>query len=71
MAFAIAHLQRSAHAKLYRRRISRWRGGDLMPVTVKGFHGPTRALGVEVHIWTIPFEIEDASPFERDHEHAA
>jgi hypothetical protein len=33
MAFAIAHLQRSAHASLYRRRILQWRGGDLMPVT--------------------------------------
>src|SRR5262245_14644537 len=30
-----------------------------------------RALGVEVHIWTMPSEIEDAVPFERDREHAA
>ena len=35
MAFVIAHLQRQAHARLYRRRTSRWRGGDLMPVTFK------------------------------------
>lgn len=27
------HLQRSAHARLYGRRASRWRGGGLMPVT--------------------------------------
>jgi RimJ/RimL family protein N-acetyltransferase len=29
------HLHRSAHSRPYRRRASRWRGGDLMPVTTK------------------------------------
>lgn len=28
------HLHRSAHARLYRRRASRWRGGGLMPLTI-------------------------------------
>ena len=27
-------------------------------------------LGIEVHIWTMPVEIEGATPFERDHKHA-
>jgi len=26
-----------------------------------------RRLGIEVHIWTTPSEIENAVPFERDH----
>ena len=30
-----------------------------------------RALGVDIHIWTMPSEIEGATPFERDREHAA
>ena len=34
MASAIAHLQRSVHATLYRRQFSRSRGGHLMPVTI-------------------------------------
>ncbi len=30
-----------------------------------------RALGIDVHIWTMPSEIENAIPFERDREHHA
>ena len=34
-------------------------------------HGALRALGVDVHIWTMPSEIEGAIPFEQDRAHAA
>ena len=30
-----------------------------------------RALGVDIHIWTMPSEIEDAIPFDQDRQHAA
>src|SRR6476661_10818296 len=33
--------------------------------------GRLRALGVVVHIWTVPSEIEAAIPFEQDREHAS
>jgi uncharacterized protein DUF5996 len=33
--------------------------------------GRLRALGVNVHIWTMPVEIEDAIPFDVDREHAS
>ncbi len=43
--------------------------------SVADFHaevmGRLRTLGVEVRIWTMPSEIEDAIPFERDHGHAS
>jgi hypothetical protein len=30
-----------------------------------------RSLGIEVNIWTTPVEVEDRTPFEQDHHHAA
>ena len=33
--------------------------------------GKLRGLGLEVRIWTLPVEIPDPIPFERDREHAA
>jgi hypothetical protein len=47
----------------------------LEPCSVADFYaeviGRLRALGIDIHIWTMPSEIEDAIPFERDREHAA
>lgn len=47
----------------------------LAPCSVADFYAEVlqrlRALGIDVHIWTMPSEIEDAIPFERDREHAA
>src|SRR5688572_14053467 len=41
------------------------------PMSVADFHAETiealRRLGVEVHIWTMPCEIENAVPFDQDH----
>src|SRR5262249_55222993 len=46
----------------------------LAPMSVADFYGQVmrrlRALGIEVHIWTMPSELEDAVPFDRDHLHA-
>jgi hypothetical protein len=48
---------------------------DLAPRAVADFYAETmgrlRALGVDVRIWTMPSEIENAIPFERDREHAS
>jgi hypothetical protein len=33
--------------------------------------GRLRALGVDVHVWTMPSEIENAIPFDRDRDHAS
>jgi hypothetical protein len=33
--------------------------------------GRLRSLGVDIHIWTMPSEIEDAIAFDRDRQHAA
>jgi hypothetical protein len=47
----------------------------LLPRTVADFYadvmGRLRGLGLETRIWTMPVEIENAVPFERDHEHAS
>ena len=47
----------------------------LAPCSVADFYAEVmtrlRALGVDVHIWTMPSEIEGAVPFDRDREHAA
>src|SRR5437762_11237968 len=48
MAFAITHLQRSAHARLYRRRTSRWRGVDDDPTNVEVLRVRLSAQGYEV-----------------------
>ena len=47
----------------------------LAPMSVADFYGQVmkrlQALGIDVHIWTMPSEIEDAVPFDQDHAHAA
>ncbi len=47
----------------------------LAPRSVADFHGEVmgrlRHLGLETHIWTMPVEIPDAIPFDRDNDHAA
>ena len=46
----------------------------LAPMAVADFYaefiGRLRRLGIDVHIWTMPSEIENAIPFERDRAHA-
>src|SRR5262249_50852287 len=46
----------------------------LRPMTVADFHAELmhrlRRLGVDVRIWTMPVEIENAVPFDRDRTHA-
>ncbi len=46
----------------------------LRPMSVAQFYAEVmlrlRSLGVDVHIWTMPSEIENALPFEQDHVHA-
>ncbi len=46
----------------------------LKPMTVADFYAEfmqrLRRLGIDVHIWTMPSEIENAIPFERDRVHA-
>jgi hypothetical protein len=48
---------------------------ELGPRSVANFHaelmGRLRGLGLETPIWTMPVEIPDAIPFERDDEHAS
>ena len=47
----------------------------LRPMPVADFYAALmqrlRALGIDVHIWTMPSEIENAVPFEQDRTHAA
>ncbi len=47
----------------------------LGPRSVADFYGEVmdrlRGLGLETRIWTMPVEIEDAVPFDRDRDHAA
>jgi hypothetical protein len=47
----------------------------LIPRTVADFYaevmGRLRGLGLETRIWTMPVELDDAIPFERDREHAS
>jgi hypothetical protein len=47
----------------------------LAPRSVADFYQETmatlRSLGIEVNIWTTPVEVEDRTPFEQDHHHAA
>jgi hypothetical protein len=47
----------------------------LAPRSVADFHaelmGRLRELGLETHIWTMPVELPDAIPFERDQLHAS
>jgi hypothetical protein len=45
----------------------------LVPRTVADFHAEVmktlRKMGIDVHIWTMPTEVEDAIPFEKDTVH--
>jgi hypothetical protein len=47
---------------------------SLRPMTVADFYGAfmerLRRLGIDVHIWTTPCEIENCIPFDRDRTHA-
>jgi Family of unknown function (DUF5996) len=47
----------------------------LAPRSVADFHaelmGRLRALDLDTHIWTMPVEIENAIPFDRDNDHAS
>ena len=46
----------------------------LVPMSVADFYAAfmdrLRRLGIDVHVWTMPSEIENAVPFEQDHAHA-
>jgi len=50
-------------------------GFPLRPMSVAEFHAELmsrlRALGLEVRIWTMPVELPDPIPFERDNKHAS
>ncbi len=47
----------------------------LVPRSVADFYqevmGTLREIGIEVQIWTMPQEVENAIPFEQDHKHTA
>ncbi|HEY7662076.1 MAG TPA: DUF5996 family protein [Xanthobacteraceae bacterium] len=64
-----------AHRLTLRTSDGRSESFELAPRSVADFHAEImarlRALDVDVHIWTMPSEIENAIPFERDREHAA
>jgi hypothetical protein len=64
-----------AHRLILRSSDGRSEQFALQPVSVADFYAEVmkrlRALGVDIHIWTMPSEIEGAAPFERDREHAA
>jgi hypothetical protein len=51
------------------------RAFDLSPISVADFHreimAQLQSLGIEVAIWTVPVEVDDRTPFEHDHHHAA
>jgi hypothetical protein len=52
----------------------RTEGFALAPMSVADFYAAfmrcLRRLGIDVHIWTMPSEIEDAVPFDQDRRHA-
>ena len=64
-----------AHRLLLRTSDGRTEQFALQPCSVADFYAEVmnrlRALGVDIHIWTMPSEIEGAVPFERDRAHAA
>jgi hypothetical protein len=64
-----------AHRLILRTSDGRIEQFALEPCSVADFYaeviGRLRALGIDIHIWTMPSEIEDATPFERDRKHAA
>jgi hypothetical protein len=64
-----------AHRLILRSSDGRSEQFALQPCSVADFYAEVmkrlRALGADIHIWTMPSEIEGATPFERDREHAA
>jgi len=64
-----------AHRLILRSSDGRSEQFALQPCSVADFYAEVmkrlHALGVDIHIWTMPSEIEGAIPFERDREHAA
>jgi len=62
-----------AHRLILRTSNGRIEQFALEPYSVADFYaevmGRLRALGIDVHIWTMPSEIEDAIPFEQDRLH--
>lgn len=64
-----------AHELILRTSDAREERIRLAPMPVADFYRAVmarlRALGVEVHIWTTPVEIEGAIPFDRDRTHAS
>ena len=64
-----------AHQLIMRTSDAREERIALAPMTTADFHAAVmaalRALGVDVRIWTMPVEIEDAIPFDTDRRHAS
>jgi Family of unknown function (DUF5996) len=64
-----------AHELILRTSDAREERIALTPIAVADFHAAVmdrlRALDVDVHIWTMPVEIEGAIPFEQDRTHAS
>jgi uncharacterized protein DUF5996 len=63
-----------AHRLIVRSSDGRVEGFALAPMAVADFYSELmlrlQRLGIAVHIWTMPSEIEDAVPFEQDRVHA-
>jgi uncharacterized protein DUF5996 len=63
-----------AHRLIVRASDGRVESLALMPMAVADFHAELmrrlQHLGIAVHIWTMPSEIEDAVPFDEDRLHA-
>ena len=64
-----------AHVLVLRTSDAREQRIALTPMTVADFYAAVmqglRALDVDVHIWTMPVELEGAIPFDQDREHAS
>src|SRR6185369_3149241 len=64
-----------AHRLILRSSDTREQSIDLEPMTTADFYARVmaalRTLDVDVPIWTMPVEIEDAIPFEQDRRHAS
>jgi hypothetical protein len=63
-----------AHRLIVQSSDGRVEGFALAPMAVADFHSELmrrlQRLGIAVHIWTMPSEIEDAVPFDQDRVHA-
>jgi len=64
-----------AHELILRTSDAREERIRLAPIAVADFYAQVmkclRALGIDVHIWTMPVEIEGAIPFDQDRQHAS